>query len=188
MHDLDIRIEVHKRLVHEYELDPTTKIVDELALCQGISRIDIAVINGKIHGYEIKSDSDNLKRLPQQQEVYSKVLDQITIVANECHIDGIKDIVPDWWGISSVSEYEKAVIINQIRKPLDNQNVDSLSLAQLLWKDEILDILKLYNIEKGLKSKPRYYLWEFLACNISKEDLSLHVRTKLKSRANWRSD
>ena len=35
---------------------PGTLIVEELGLCEGAVRIDVAAINGSIHGYEIKSD------------------------------------------------------------------------------------------------------------------------------------
>jgi len=57
------------------------------------------VVNGKLHGYEIKSDADTLKRLPAQAEVYSAVFDLVTIVVGEHHLDTVRAIVPEWWGI-----------------------------------------------------------------------------------------
>jgi hypothetical protein len=42
--------------------------------------VDVAVINGEIHGYELKSERDTLERLPRQVEVYSAVLGRATLV------------------------------------------------------------------------------------------------------------
>jgi len=36
----------------------------------GASRIDRAVVNGSVHGYEIKSETDDLTRLPAQARAY----------------------------------------------------------------------------------------------------------------------
>ncbi|MFH2029620.1 MAG: sce7726 family protein [Bacteroidota bacterium] len=67
---------------------------DELDLCSGLSRIDVAVINGVIHGYEIKSEEDTLKRLPIQMSFYNKSLEKITVATNPVHLNKIKEFVP----------------------------------------------------------------------------------------------
>ncbi|HHY79514.1 MAG TPA: sce7726 family protein, partial [Thermoanaerobacter sp.] len=53
--------------------EPDTIFVNELDICFGTARIDVAVINGKMHGFEIKSEQDNLERLPAQIEAYNKI-------------------------------------------------------------------------------------------------------------------
>ena len=35
--------------------------VEELGVCRGRVRVDVAVVNGTLHGYEIKSDRDSLR-------------------------------------------------------------------------------------------------------------------------------
>ena len=60
-------------------------MVDELGVCRGQVRIDVAVVNGRFHGYEIKSDRDSLRRLDGQVDLYSKVLDRATIVVGDRH-------------------------------------------------------------------------------------------------------
>src|SRR5262249_26817602 len=66
------------RLKHADESD--TVLIEELGLCRGRVRVDVAVVNGLLHGYEIKSDRDSLRRLAGQVEVYGKVLDRATLV------------------------------------------------------------------------------------------------------------
>ncbi len=53
-------------------LDADTLVVDELDLC-GLTRVDVAVVNGHLSGFEIKGSTDSLRRLPGQVTVYSQV-------------------------------------------------------------------------------------------------------------------
>jgi hypothetical protein len=185
--DIDIRKCLHERIQYEYKEDDDTIVVDELTLCQGDARIDLAVINGSMHGYEIKSESDTLERLPNQIMAYNQVMDTITIVTGECHLDKVIDMIPTWWGISITSKFEDNKIqLIDVRKSSDNPDINPLSVAQLLWKEEALSILKELGLHKGYLSKPRNILWERLASSLSLEDLQCHVRKKLKSRKNWR--
>lgn len=187
MRDMDIRLGLKKRLLAEHGDDPNTLILDELGLCQGASRVDIAVINGAITGYEIKSERDTLERLPFQVEIYSRTLDQVTIVGNGCHLEGIIRMVPGWWGIKEALEEENQVQFVTHRPPGDNPEVDATAVVQLLWRDEALETLTELGLERGLLSKPREVLWSALVANLELEGLKTIVRERLKARANWRS-
>jgi len=48
---------------------PDTLVIDELGLVQAKSRIDVAVINGYIHVYKIKSARQTLSRLDKQLDI-----------------------------------------------------------------------------------------------------------------------
>jgi hypothetical protein len=87
MRDIDVRTVLAAEVERRYKGDSETLIIHELSVCSGNARIDLAVVNGKLHGYEIKSDSDTLKRLPAQSEVYNAVFDQVTIVVGEHHLN-----------------------------------------------------------------------------------------------------
>jgi hypothetical protein len=63
MRDGDIRAALHAHLIVEHQEEPDTRFLDELSLC-GLVRVDVAVINGTLAGYELKSDQDTLRRLP----------------------------------------------------------------------------------------------------------------------------
>jgi hypothetical protein len=65
--DRDVRQALHRKVLKEHHGDANTLVVDELGLRHGTCRVDIAVVNGFIHGYEIKSDADTLERLPRRR-------------------------------------------------------------------------------------------------------------------------
>ncbi len=186
MRDKDIRGILLPFLNSKYERDSDTLIIEELGLCQGTSRIDLAVVNGSIHGYEIKSEKDTLIRLEAQQETYNKVLDYVTIVASPRHLEKITTIVPEWWGLNEANYLEGILHISSIRGYSMNPSIDPLSLVQLLWRDEALDVLREYGLHKGLVRKPRKVLWECLAHSLPITELRKNVREKIKARDNWR--
>ena len=67
-----------------------------------------------------------------------------------------------------------------------NKNVDPAALIELLWKNEVSDLL----IEKGLPNniihKNKSFLYELCVNEYSLKDLKDNVRLKLKTRTNWR--
>lgn len=189
VYDPDIRKVLYKYFSNtkEFTSDPSTLIVDELDVCRGISRVDIAVINGKMHGYEIKSEQDTLERLPNQLESYNKVFDKMTIVVCEKHLNKVADIVPEWWGIGCIYNYRGQLKLKKIRNNKVNRNVDAFQVAQLLWKDELIKLLNIYGITKGVKSKNRNALSQLVFENIPKKEIKYYVKEQLKLRTNWRA-
>ncbi|HDY68838.1 MAG TPA: hypothetical protein ENH85_13735 [Candidatus Scalindua sp.] len=167
-----------------------TKIFEELGVQHGAARIDIAVINGVMHGYEIKSDSDTLERLPEQTKEFSAVFDKLTLVVGKRHLYDAINIVPDWWGIIVAKiDANGKVFFQTIREAEDNQDQVGVSLARLLWKEEALQILEEQNKAKGVRSKPREFIYQRLANVLDAETLKEKVRdTLLVSREDWRSD
>jgi hypothetical protein len=187
MCDLDIRLALRKRLALEYQHDQSTLVIEELGLCEGIARVDIAVINGHIEGYEIKSERDTLYRLPAQLEIYAKTLNKVTVVAGGQHISKIAALVPQWWGIEEASCEEGEISFKLIRYPSLNPRVDPYSVAQLLWRDEAIEVLKDLGLSKGMLTKPRTVIWSKLADSLAVEDLCAIVRMRLICRVNWRT-
>ncbi|MED0759145.1 sce7726 family protein [Aneurinibacillus thermoaerophilus] len=184
--DVHVREELMRKLKEEYSYEPDTRIVNEMAVCQGTSRVDIAVINGVIHGYEIKSESDTLNRLPSQMNDYNRVFDRVTIVTASDYLEKVRDIVPEWWGIICVKNKNGKPILRKIKKGRKNPSQDALALVQLLWRDEALSILKERGLHKGYLSKPRQKLFERLVETIPLKELKLEVNRLLKQREGWR--
>ena len=176
-----------KSFQHQYKNDKDTLIIPELGLCQGDARVDIAVVNGVIHGYEIKSERDTLNRLSGQQDIYNKVLDYVTVVASSSHIPKIKKTVPKWWGISEAKYKNDKLTIVDMRPCKKNTTVDPMALVQLLWRDEALSILKEHNFHRGVVSKPRKIIWERLVELLPLDELQDEIRQKIKARQHWRS-
>jgi len=185
MKDADIRRALHCTVLNHYRKEPETIVVDEMGLCQGDARIDIAVVNGALNGYEIKSERDTLSRLPQQVLYFSRVFDSITIVANQKHVKNIKRLVPRWWGVQEVVPDKSQIRFEIHLAAKQNRNISPLALAQLLWREEALSILESKGIDKGLRSKPRPQLWQALVENLPVSQLAAEVRYMLKARKDW---
>lgn len=187
MKDSDIRQVVLSDLGREYEGDPDTVIIEELGLCQGEVRVDIAVVNGSIHGFEIKSDQDTLKRLPGQAAIYERALDFVTLVAGSKHLDEALKIVPKWWGVVEARKSKGKIDLHSVRANQKNPALDPEAVIQLIWRNEALEVLKKRGLHSGYVSKTKWVLWERIMEKLSPNELREEVRSTLKSRANWRS-
>ena len=188
MRDRDVRESVWRWLEVAHQGDPDTLMLDELGILNGATRVDIAVINGQIEGYELKSERDTLERLPSQRDLYNKVIDRISLVVAENHRAAAEAIIPDWWGLAVASTSGDTVEVTRERVPEMNPQLDAAALASLLWRDEALVVLERYGAARGVKSKPREVLYDRLADVLDLGMLRAEVRAALKTREGWRAD
>lgn len=187
MRDWDIRIALCQRLHQEHAGDTDTLLVEEMGVCQGSARIDIAVVNGVLSGFEIKSPNDTLTRLPRQRDAYNKVFDYVTIATSAKYLTAIEQVIPSWWGLMQVTSSEEGLCLDLIKTPERNPDVDPYALVQLLWKEEALAILTDHGLAKGLISKPRQHAWNRLVEAIPMPELADLVRGRLKLREAWQN-
>lgn len=186
MRDRDVRSALHTRLLEEHADDlASTLFVDELGLC-GAVRVDVAVVNAALSGFELKSASDTLSRLPVQVDVYSRVLDFCNIVVAERHLDRAVAMLPDWWGCIAARWDGQHVVLDEITPSSLNPCIDGYALAQLLWRDETLGVLESLGAARGFRSKPRHLLWKRLVEITEIDYLGAVVREQLKRRQRWR--
>src|SRR5438270_1085296 len=142
MRDADVRHVLRRLLRTTYGSDANTLIVEELGLCSGSVRADMAVVNGSLKGYEIKSERDKLDRLLAQAEIYSRVFDTVTVVVADRHFKAAEALVPSWWGIDLASPLGNSdVTIEPVRDECANPDLDPSALVQLLWRNEALALL-----------------------------------------------
>ncbi len=186
--DHEIREILKARLFAAFREDPETLILEELGLKHGATRVDVVVVNGCLHGFEVKSDRDSLKRLPRQVKMYSEILDYVTLVVGQRHTAKAEPTIPSWWGIQ-VAEHDQdgKVRLHEVRQPLGNPAPDKLAIAKLLWRDEAISFLEEIGAADGIRSKPRRVVYARLAEVIPTEALRSRVRHQLKSRTDWRS-
>lgn len=188
MRDRDVRQALKGRLEAEHVGEPDTLLLDELGLEHGDVRVDVAVINGELHGYELKSARDTLERLPRQVVAYSAALDRATLVVAATHLEKAAALVPAWWGINvAIAEEGGGVRVEAHRPALPNVEQQSLSVARLLWRPEVLRMLEELGAAHGVRSKPRAFLYERLTECLALAQLRERVRLALKSRTGWRA-
>lgn len=189
--DKVIRLALKRSLEEQCQNQVNTKVIEELGITHGAARVDIAVVNGVIHGYELKSDLDTLQRLPSQIEIYNSVLDKVTLVVGKNHLHEAIKIIPEWWGVTvaKLTSLEDGVSLYIIRDPEINPNQDRAeAMAALLWREEALGILERIGKADGFRSKTRKVIYERLAEVLEMNVLASIIRDQLRSRLNWRSD
>jgi hypothetical protein len=185
MRDPEIRAELHRRLSRRHTGAERVKIVDEMSVLAGACRIDVAVINGRLEGFEIKSEGDSLARLPRQAMAYGRVFDRLTMVCAERHLEAALALLPDWWGVEVAEQRGARTRIVRKRAARANPAVEPRAVAQLLWRSEVLGALEDMDAARGLRSKPRRTLWSTLAEVVPRRELRALVREALRARRGW---
>jgi len=184
--DLQIRSALRAELRTIHADEPSTTIIDELSLCQGHARVDLAVVNGSLSGYEIKSDRDSLNRLPRQRAIYDVCFNTMVIVVGSRHANGCFDAVPEAWGIWLAIPTISGIKFEVRREPKINARIEAESVVQLLWKAEVSSSLE----EVGVTLNPklgRRELWKCLVASVEPQELFRIVRDRLRARGDWRS-
>ncbi len=180
-----IREAVRDHLTDLHGSVPHTRLKNEMALCLGATRVDVAAVNGQLTGCEIKGARDSLARLPHQVGLYGEVLDVAVFVAEPRFAAKASDHVPDWWGVWEVNEQNERAVVTELRPAGENPSVNPLAVAQLLWRDEALEELVARGAARGLARATRWRLWEALVELLPLDELAEVVRAKLKARPEW---
>ncbi len=187
MKDFEIRKSLHQDLLSEYNYPSESLVVDELKVCNGNAIMDVAVVNGSLIGFEIKSANDNLSRLTNQMSFYNKVFDFITVVTCKNHLNGVLKTVPSKWGIWIVEKDGDELKKCETRVATMNEDTDAFSIAQFLWKNEIIDLVIKRSLDKKICNKRKWIQWQYLADSLELKDLKNEVRSYLKSRTDWKT-
>lgn len=166
--------------------DAHARILEEVGLLHGDVRVDLAAFSPRrLHGYEVKSDVDSVRRLVRQVAAYSKVLDRCTLVAGVEMAARAGPLVPTWWGLVVVHRREAGLELDEIRRSTPNDAVEPLALAQLLWRDEALRLLRNVGAAQGLSGAARKKLYQKLSEVLPLPLLQHHVRRVLLERREW---
>lgn len=182
MRDSDVRHAVRSWLGVEYAHDADSYIVEEMGVWSGTVRIDIAVINGSLSGYELKSDRDTLERLPHQRDIYGHVFDYLHLVVGKRHAKDAEKLLPPWWGIKIAIDDGHGVKLLPHRLPSLNPSPNPYLIAELLSKEEAIGVLGAFGLAKGWRSKSIRLIHEGLAAELPLNELKDQVRAILKKR------
>ena len=127
-------------------------IINEMVVANWSRRADIAVANGRLYGFEIKSHFDTLKRLPGQVESFQAHFDKVVVVAASKFIASIERDYPAEIGILEVYETSGRARIRQVRAGRICEVKDVVKLASLITKSELEKFVKQSggNVESGM--------------------------------------
>ncbi len=187
MNDARIRASFHRKKLRRHHAAPDTLVVDELGLKHGRRRADIAVVNGHLSGFEIKSEQDSLCRLEEQVGAYNAVFDRATVIAGSRHLTNVSKIVPSWWGIMvAVEGRRRAIHFETVRQVAWNPSTDDFAVAQLLWRSEAQEELLKRGVTGQILSQRRSVLYRELIRIVRRQELRSVIRERLKLRTDWR--
>lgn len=184
--DADIRPILRNELRRTYHHGSIIR--DEFS-CNG-ARVDLAVVNGRLHGFEIKSDHDSLDRLATQSPTYNALFDRMTIVVGSRHVKAALDHahIPLWWGIREARRKPNGgITLHKVRQARSNDNVEPNALATLLWRKEIWTILRKHGQHADLRFAPAFELQRALAERLPFKALRNEVREAIKARLHAQS-
>ena len=185
--DIEIRSALHTKRLRRLRANPGTIVVYELGLAHAKSRIDVAVINGCIHGYEIKSAKDTLDRLAAQIDIYRQTLQKLTIVAASKHVAGVMNHAPAWCGVIAADQGSRGGInLHVVRIATVNPDINPVMVAHLLLRDEVIDLLSGIGYPPKDLRRPRKQLYEILCEAMTLREITVSIRGFMARRQTWR--
>lgn len=185
--DAAIRAVLLDRVRERWRDHDDTLVIEELGTHFGAARVDVAIVNGHLWGYEIKSAVDRLDRLPTQVQAYGQVFDHMTLVVADRHLERASAIVPSWWEVIRAFPTRSEVRLRQVVRGRQNPAPDPATIARLLWRDELADVLGRLGADEGVRSATRDRLADRLATSVSHDQLGVLVRARLRARPGWRA-
>ena len=177
-----IRTALATWLAVKHATDASTVLIHELDIPRPSGRVDVALINGLLAGYEIKSEVDSFARLQMQQASFSSVFERMTLVVTGCHTRAAPSAVPPWWEILEARGSNFKVI----RRGRANPNLNLENLLYVLNKSELLRVEDKLKFElTSAKRKKSEIIDSILSVRQVRRTLSLSRET-LKRRASGR--
>lgn len=161
-------------------------LVEEMEVCLGRARVDLAVISDVLIGIEIKSIKDDVTRLAGQAAAYSKCFDRVVLVLDESLLAKALAIVPGWWGIVVSHQADGKLTYDFERRPRPNPELDLDALLALLWRDEVDALMADFlGVVPGPRATKKTLRTQLMA-EIQPDVLHGASLGKLRERTAWR--
>lgn len=158
--DKEIRTALKQHLLRR--VPAPVKLVEELGIHNGNAIADLVAFYGEMHCFEIKGQTDNVKRVLRQSEFYDESFPKLTLVTTSNHLRWAEENLPRCWGIMLAEQRNDEVMLSYKRKAKNNPGFVKRKAFMMLWKDELTRIaVKSVNV----KVKSSY----------SREDIAIKV-------------
>lgn len=143
LNERDIKAALIDKLFDRGMLDDAV-LINEMVVANWNRRADLAVANGRLYAFEIKSDLDTLSRLEGQVSAYLGRFDKVIVVTTAKFSSTIASSVPEHVEIWEVSRNhrEQAIGFRVIRRGLTREITCRDMLSGFLLKRELVSFLK----------------------------------------------
>ena len=129
----ELKAKLLTQLRREKVISRKAVIANEYVVGRSCTRADLAILESKFIGIEIKSEVDSLRRLSQQIRSYSQYFDEIILVVADKHQDAIPADIESLVRIWTV---DRKGLLNAAPVQSERMPVDRLALSYLLTKEE----------------------------------------------------
>jgi len=182
-----IRDNLKKWVYSNFHLNERDVFIEEMGFVNRIDsstidnkfRADLAVANGKLAAFEIKSGSDTLKRWPSQCAAYMRVFDEVWLCCHGKHIKKALEITPVGLGIIVVDDLGGMAVV---RPAMVNNNVNAFDLTGLLWREELDLLCKNHSITTATSRYTKSQIRAVVAEQVPLSIISSYVLARLKIR------
>nr|WP_262926058.1 sce7726 family protein [Pseudomonas asiatica] len=158
------------------------RVIEELTIDNGNAIADVVACYREMHCYEIKGQTDNVRRLLAQSEYYSQSFPKLTLVTTENHIKWAEANVPEHWGLMLAKENSGRVVLSYVRKAGSNSNFSKQKALLMLWKAELTAIANSYPQVLLKKSFTRADIAAAISVGITKDDALNGIQSAIVRR------
>ena len=156
-----------------------TAVFDELTIPRPAARVDMAVVNGRLEGFEIKSDGDSLDRLQRQIDSFQMVFEHMSVVTTERNLRKIRLKIPECWGIIVFEDNENFRIARKSKSnPFRNQE----NVLFLLNMAELKGIFRKCKNHPPISAVNKRQMIAQIVQKNSKKSIFSEVKSALKRR------
>ncbi|MBB5191192.1 hypothetical protein HNQ50_001915 [Silvimonas terrae] len=179
LNEAHIKCAVIERLIESGALNDAV-LINEMVVANWSRRVDLAVANGKLHAFEIKSDVDTLRRLDGQLATYLQTFDKVTVVTTEKHATQIASMIPNNVELWVASASNQKISLKVVKRGRTDKVSGHDALCSHLTKAEIFTLLKKNGISSKLYQKKESLIQasEIISVNLVRK----HLLDCLKNR------
>ena len=118
--------------------------IGELCFINKTRRADLVHANGQLTAFEIKSAADSLSRWEGQQDAYLSCFDQVWLCCHSKHLEKAFGVTHKSVGILVIDDLGSIAVV---RKATLNKFRDKFTLTGLLWRTELDEICKEFQLQ-----------------------------------------
>lgn len=181
LNDKELRVALIDWL-HRKSMKPK-KIIEELAVNNGLAIADVVAIYKDLHCFEIKGDNDKIERVLKQGLSYDLSFRKITLLTTERHKLKAISLTPDHWGVLIARVDKGQIKFSYVRKTKANIGFNPMIALSTLWKSEMLEILTKENIPILSKDKNRDTISLRISSKLDKLSVSNEISDRLLQRS-----
>lgn len=179
LREQDIKIALIDWLYKKGMLSDAT-IINEMVVANWSRRADLAIANGHLQAFEIKSDFDSLKRLDGQLKIFNSRFEKVTIVCAPKFTCEVSKRVSSDVGVVEYQSNNRGVRFKIIQKGRVCSRLNKFVYLGFLLKSEIKDLLNQYEI--AYSNELNRGCLEVLASKLALNKIREFAITSIKNR------